>query len=288
MVGRLRDLGAAHRPGGPRPRRGRLRGEPSHRRPVPRDLSGRARRRPDRVDPRRRRADPRRGRHAPVLAGDDARRHRAHDGAAEPGRGAIEVRGARGADPRDRLRRPRRRVDAHDLREPPDRGDPRLHAAAVHRRPRSVVGDAPSGRPRDGARDLRARPRRRRAVHVRVPARRTGRARGVVPRQRGRPARIGRPAGADPGRHARHHRAASRRGAARVPRLPRQPHGPAEQGDVRRAARARPRPRPEARPRRRRGHRRRRQLQARQRLARTRGRRRADHPAGGASPRSDP
>ena len=60
----------------------------------------------------------------------------------------------------------------------------------------------------------------------------------------------------------------TRRGAGRVPRLPRQAHRPAEPGAVRGDARERDRPRSPARPRRRRAVPRPRQLQARERLAR--------------------
>ena len=48
---------------------------------------------------------------------------------------------ARRADPRDRLHRRRRRVDGDDLRQPADRGAPRLHAPGVHRRPGPVGHD---------------------------------------------------------------------------------------------------------------------------------------------------
>ena len=85
----------------------------------------------DRLDQRGLGADPRRPRRTPVLARTDARRDRARRGAVGPARGARAVRRARRADPGDRLRRHRRRVVDHHLREPADRVDPRRDARGV-------------------------------------------------------------------------------------------------------------------------------------------------------------
>ena len=85
--------------------------------------------------------------------GIDARRHGADAGAGRAPRGQDEVRRAGGADPGDRLRRRRGRGHVDDLREPADRGDPRLHRAGVHRRPAALGADPPPGR--SGERDGR-------------------------------------------------------------------------------------------------------------------------------------
>ena len=87
--------------------------------------------------------------------------------------------------------------------------------------------------------------------------------------------RRGRRTVADPGRDLRHHRAQERRGAGRVPRVPRQAHRAAEPSAVRGDARDGDRARATPRPRRRRALPRPRQLQARERLARPPRRRRA-------------
>ena len=176
-------------------------------RAVPRDPS----RRPRGVDPRRRDPRGRRGRHPAVLARADARRHRHRSHRARAPGGPDEVRRARRADPRDRLRGRRRRADDHELRQPADRGVAGRHARGVHRRPRPV-GDAPaSGGPGRDARHLPRGARRGRTVHARVPPHRTGRAHRVVPRQRRRGPRRGGSAAVRPGRDARHHRSARRR-----------------------------------------------------------------------------
>ena len=211
-----------------------------------------------------------------LLAGADARRHRAD---ARPPRAPARPRRSTGRS-WSRSRRSstwtsRTSDMATTYVSPQIEAILGYHPAGVHRRPRPVGEHAPPGGPRRRRRDLPPRPRVGQAVRLRVPPDRTRRPRRLVPRLRDRAPGRGGTTAAHPGRDARHHRTQGRRGADRLPRVPRQAHGPAEPRDVRRAPRARARPRSAHRPRRRRGLRRPRRLQARERLARPRGRRRA-------------
>ena len=109
-------------PGRPRPHRRGERADRRDRRAVPRAVPRDPSRRTRGVDPRR--GDPRgrRGRQPAVLARPDARRHRHRSHRARAAGSADEVRRARRADPRDRLRGRRRRAHDHELRQPADRG----------------------------------------------------------------------------------------------------------------------------------------------------------------------
>ena len=239
------------------------------------------------MDPRGLRPDPRRGRRTRLLARPDARRFGVRAGPARPAGGADQVRGARRTDPGDRLHRRSRRAHDHHVREPADRTVAGLHPARLHDRSRPLDLDAASRRPGRRRRDLPARTRVRRTVRVRVPPGRQGRERRLVPRLRDRLARRRGPPPVHPGRDVGHHRTQGRRGADRLPRLPRQAHGPVEPGDVRRAARAHDGPRPAQRPGRRGRVRGPRRLQAGERLARPRHRRPAHRAPGRPPPRSD-
>ena len=195
-------------------------------RAVPRDPSRRARG----VDPRR--GDPRRrrGRQPAVLARPDARRHRHRSHGARAAGSTGEVRRARGADPRDRLRGRRRR--AHD------------HDATSARRSRRLLGitpeeyiddpelwvDAPaSGGPGRDARRIPRGARRGRTVHAGVPPDRhaTVASCGSATAPSWSTTRPAKPL-YRAGRDARHHPAQGGRGADRLPRVPRQADRPPE------------------------------------------------------------
>ena len=286
MARHVRGLARRAAPRRPRPDRRGERADRRNRRALPRAVPRDPSRRPRGVDPRR--GDPRgrRGRQPAVLARPDARRHRHRSHRARAAGGADEVRRARRADPRDRLRGRRRRAHDHQLRQPADRGTAGDHAGGVHRRS-GHVGDAPaSGGPGRDARRVPRWARRGRTVHAGVPPHRTRRARVVVQRQRRRGPRRRRSAALRAGRDARHHPAQGGRGGDRVPGVPRQADRSPQPRHVRRAAGAVTRTSSPARAGRQRhlaGHR---QLQAGERQPGTRCRQRADRavlraPAGG-------
>ena len=233
------------------------------------------------------RDDPRRGppgldRRSRAVPGRHAPRH---DRASGRPRGALrgrgEVPGTRRADPRRRLPGSRRREQGQHLREPPGDRAARDRSAGVAGRSLLLAQPHPRGRHRPGVAGVRGRLQQPRPAEPRVPDAARGRhgevgaGAGVSDRRRGREAV------ADPGRDLRHHRAQARRGADRVPGLPRQADRPAEPGALRGDARERPRAGAPARPGRRRALLGPGQLQAGERLARTPGRRRAAGPAGG-------
>ena len=147
--------------------------------------------------------------------------------------------------------------------------------AGVHRRPTALGEHPASGRPRGSGGHVSAGPGVGWPLRLRVSPPRARRQDGVVPRQRDRPHGRARASRVHPGRDARHHRRQARRGADRVPRVPRQAHGTPEPHDVRRAPRSLARPGEAAQPRRGGRHGGPRRLQARERLPRPRGGRRA-------------
>ena len=202
-------LGGDHPPRGSRQGDGRERALGPHRRAVQDGVPRRASGRPHGLGPRGRGADRRRGGAAAPLARPDARRHRAdqaqaelHEAKTKYGALVEQIPAIVYVDVAD---------DEHvdDVREPADRGDPRLHRHRSTSTTRSC-GRAclhPDDREEAMATYLRGRESGR-PLRLRVPPPRARRQDGVVPGQRDRPHRCARACRVHPGSHARHHRAA--------------------------------------------------------------------------------